>query len=201
MRFSIIFFCLTLGISAQQPPAPQFRPGKPGRRTNRRISGLGPAPDSAAAKLGEPVFETKLRFCHGPAARGAEGPNLLQSTLVLHDEKGESIGKVVHAGRPDRGMPAFPSLTETQIYDIAEFIHEEVYSAANRGTYKVLNILTGDPAAGEAYSIAIAILAILRRATSRISHQIAASRLPHKRSLSRFDGRAHARRGCGDVAG
>ncbi|MGC2662124.1 MAG: c-type cytochrome [Bryobacteraceae bacterium] len=152
MRFSIIFFCVTLGISAQQPPAPQV-PARQNRGAERlgQFLGLGPAPDSAAAKLGEPLFERNCGFCHGPAARGAEGPNLLQSTLVLHDEKGESIGKVVHAGRPDRGMPAFPSLTETQIYDISEFIHEEVYSAANRGTYKVLNILTGNPAAGEAY--------------------------------------------------
>lgn len=48
-------------------------------------------------------------------------------------------------------MPAFPSLTSTQLYDIAEFLHQEVYLAANRGTYKLLNIVTGNAAAGKAY--------------------------------------------------
>jgi mono/diheme cytochrome c family protein len=113
--------------------------------------GLGPPPDAAAAALGEPIFERNCAFCHGPKARGAEGPNLVRSSVVLDDEKGESIGKVVHAGRPDRGMPAFPTLSETQLYDIAEFLHQEVYLAANRGTYQLLNIVSGNAAAGEAY--------------------------------------------------
>ncbi|HWF47446.1 MAG TPA: c-type cytochrome, partial [Bryobacteraceae bacterium] len=117
----------------------------------RQFLGLGPPPDAAAAALGEPIFERNCAFCHGPKARGAEGPNLLQSAVVLDDEKGEAIGKFVHAGRPDRGMPAFPSLADTQLYDIAEFLHQEVYLAANRGTYKLLNIVTGNAAAGEAY--------------------------------------------------
>jgi cytochrome c553 len=75
----------------------------------------------------------------------------LQSAVVLHDEKGEAIGKVVHAGRPNRGMPAFASLTDVQLYDLAEFLHQQVYLAANRGTYTLLNIVTGNAAQGEAY--------------------------------------------------
>ena len=40
-------------------------------------------------------------------------------------------------------MPAFPSFTDEQLRDIAEFLHLQVELAANRGTYKILNIVTG----------------------------------------------------------
>jgi small nuclear ribonucleoprotein (snRNP)-like protein len=75
----------------------------------------------------------------------------VRSTLVLHDEKGELIGPVIHNGRPDRGMPAFPTFTEPQLYDIAQYLHMQIELAANRGTYKLLNIVSGDAKAGEAY--------------------------------------------------
>jgi hypothetical protein len=48
-------------------------------------------------------------------------------------------------------MPAFPSLTPAQIFDIAEFLHARVQEAANRSSYKLLNVVTGDPKAGEAF--------------------------------------------------
>ncbi len=47
-------------------------------------------------------------------------------------------------------MPKF-DLPRAQILDIAAFLHEGVRAAAERGTYKVLNIVTGDAKAGEAY--------------------------------------------------
>jgi cytochrome c oxidase cbb3-type subunit III len=70
---------------------------------------------------------------------------------VLNDDEGEKIGPVIQRGRPKHGMPAFASLTKEQRYDIAEFLHEQVELEANRGTYKVLNIVTGNPQAGEQY--------------------------------------------------
>ncbi|HEX4809968.1 MAG TPA: c-type cytochrome [Bryobacteraceae bacterium] len=149
MRRFIFLLCFAATTFAQGPQQPQ-RPARGADRT-REFLGLGPAPDAAAAALGEPIYTRNCAFCHGPKARGGEGPNLIQSALVLHDEKGEEIGKVVHGGRLDRGMPAFPSLTDAQLYDIAEFLHQQVYQAANRGTYKLLNIVTGNAAAGAAY--------------------------------------------------
>jgi len=70
---------------------------------------------------------------------------------VLHDEKGELIGPVIHNGRPDRGMPQFASFSNTELYDLAEFLHQRVELAANRGTYQILNVVTGDAKAGEAW--------------------------------------------------
>ena len=61
-----------------------------------------------------------------------------------------SIGPVILNGRPDKGMPHF-AFTPEQITDIANFLHNAVNAAADRDNYKILNIVTGDSKAGEAY--------------------------------------------------
>lgn len=138
----------TKGTAAGQPPSK----GKPTRANQTAVFlGLGAAPDAEAAERGAKLFAANCAFCHGAKATGGEGPDLVRSALVLHDEKGNLIGKVVHNGRPDKGMPSFGSFTDAQLYDIAEFLHMRVYLAANRGTYEVQNVVTGDPKEGEAY--------------------------------------------------
>ncbi len=118
--------------------------------------GLGPPPDPAAVKLGEPLYKQNCAACHGANARGGEGPNLTRSTVVLHDEKGQDIAEVVKNGRPQAGMPAFPTLKKDEIYDIAEYLHQQVNNAANRGLYANLyanqrSQTRGDPKQGEAF--------------------------------------------------
>jgi cytochrome c oxidase cbb3-type subunit III len=100
---------------------------------------------------GQQIFVSTCGFCHGSNAKGGEkGPDLLRSVVVLDDEGGKSIGRVVLKGRPDKGMPKF-ALSPEQIADIASFLHSSIAAAANRDDYKVLNIVTGDAKAGEAY--------------------------------------------------
>lgn len=144
-------------LSAQAGPANQdaAKP-KPSVQTQRaertgEFLGLGPAPDAKAAAAGKILFTSNCAFCHGANATGAEGPDLVRSALVLHDEKGNLIGAVVHNGRPDKGMPSFASFTPEQLYDLAEFLHQRVYDSANRGVYQVQNVVTGNAQAGEAY--------------------------------------------------
>jgi len=103
------------------------------------------------AAEGGKTFAGACAFCHGVDARGGTGPDLLRSPVVLDDNQGELIGPTVRDGRPTKGMPAFPSLSNEQLRDIAEFLHLQVELAANRGTYKTLNVVTGDAKAGEAY--------------------------------------------------
>jgi len=135
--------------------AGQGRGGRGAGESTREFLGLGRAPDPAVAARGEKLYASNCEFCHGPEARGAEGPNLRRSEVVLHDDKGELIGPVVLKGRPDAGMPAMPSLTPVQIAEIAEYLHLQVEKAANRGLYGTIfsdrNIVTGDAKAGEAY--------------------------------------------------
>jgi cytochrome c oxidase cbb3-type subunit 3 len=149
-----IFVAAAASLNAQDDIPPAGRGGGRGgggRGNTRDFLGLGPAPDAAAAARGEKLYAPNCAFCHGEKARGGEGPNLVRSALVLHDEKGELIGPVVTKGFPDKGMPAFASFAEGQLYDIAQYLHLQVELVANRGTYKRLNIVTGDAAAGEAW--------------------------------------------------
>jgi cytochrome c oxidase cbb3-type subunit 3 len=117
----------------------------------REFLGLGRMPDAKMAAEGAKIFASTCGFCHGENARGASGPDLLRSPVVLDDNQGELIGQTVHEGRPAKGMPAFPSFTSDQLRDLAEYLHLQVELAANRGTYKALNVVTGNANAGEAY--------------------------------------------------
>jgi mono/diheme cytochrome c family protein len=117
----------------------------------RQFLGLGREPDRKAAARGAKLFASNCAFCHGADARGGEGPDLLRSQLVLDDSNGELVAPLIHTGRTSRGMPAFASFTQEQLYEIAEFLHLQVELAANRGTYRVQNIVTGDAKAGEAF--------------------------------------------------
>ncbi len=120
---TVLALCAVLPLVAVPPAGAQDAPsgaqagsgGRGGRRggagagdSMRVFLGLGPAPDAAAAKKGEPLYKENCATCHGESAHGAQGPNLVRSVVVLHDEKGEEIGPVVRGGRPQAGMPAFP---------------------------------------------------------------------------------------------
>ncbi len=107
--------------------------------------------DPATLDRGRKTYQANCSFCHGANAKGGEsGPNLVRSIVVLHDENGNQIGQVVRNGRPDKGMPKF-GLSDDQISDLAAFLRDQVRAAALRGTYQILNIVTGDPKQGEAY--------------------------------------------------
>jgi cytochrome c oxidase cbb3-type subunit 3 len=110
-----------------------------------------PPVDQAAAERGKKLFEPACGFCHGLDARGKGGPDLLRSSLVLHDENGSQLGAVVRAGRPDRGMPAFSGMTNEQIADIAAFLHAGTMAVTNRFAYVIKGLMTGDAKQGEAF--------------------------------------------------
>jgi cytochrome c oxidase cbb3-type subunit III len=142
--------------AANAAPAPGGRAGFNGTPEQRAAAtrvflGLGAEPDKAAAARGAPLFQQNCGFCHGPQARGAEGPNLITSDVVLGDDHGEHLVPFLKKGRPEKGMPSFASVADDQLKDIAEFLHLQVEEVANRGTYHVLNILVGDAARGQAY--------------------------------------------------
>ena len=134
----------------------QGRGGRGGRggEATREFLGLGRQPDAEVAARGEKLYAATCSFCHGPDARGAGGPSLMRSEVVLHDDRGETIGPVILKGRPDKGMPPMPDTTQTQIAEIAEYLHLLVERSANRGLYGTLysnDVLTGDAKAGEAF--------------------------------------------------
>lgn len=136
----------------------------------REFLGLGRMPDARRAAEGGKTFGPTCGFCHGLDARGGTGPDLLRSPAVLHDNQGEIIGPIVHDGRPAKGMPAFPSFTDDELRDIAEFLHLQVELSANRGTYKILNVVTGDAKAGQAYFNGAGECGTCHSATGDLAH-------------------------------
>jgi cytochrome c oxidase cbb3-type subunit 3 len=107
---------------------------------------------------GSKTYTANCSFCHGPSAKGSSnGPSLIDSSVVRHDKEGDLIGKIVHEGRVDKGMPSFSALDGNRIADLAAFLHARVQATDSRETagprsgYDLKRLLTGDAVAGKAY--------------------------------------------------
>jgi cytochrome c oxidase cbb3-type subunit III len=137
-------------IRAQGPPPPA--PPAGGRRGGGGggFSAAFPqhaAADPAAVERGKALYGVHCNFCHGSDARGGEGgPNLLRSDLVLNDQNGELIAKVVQNGKGD--MPKL-NLSNEQVSDVAAFLHSFRVGGYDVSRMVPPSILVGDPKAGE----------------------------------------------------
>lgn len=108
-------------------------------------------PDPAAVARGKAVYDVNCAFCHGEDARGGDnGPNLIRGDVVLNDQEGETIGKVLATGRLAEGMPKF-DFTSAQVSDIAAFLHSFRVGGYNVTRNRPATIVVGDAKAGEAY--------------------------------------------------
>jgi cytochrome c oxidase cbb3-type subunit III len=117
----------------------------------------------AGSALGQDVrgrgaFLANCAMCHGSEAKGGSGPNLIESSLVRHDEDGSAISKTIREGRSERGMPAFPGLPAETVNDLAAYLHASIIAADRRsaeggpaGGYSRQRLLTGNVAAGQRY--------------------------------------------------
>lgn len=116
--------------------------------------------DVASADRGRTIYIAECVTCHGPKARGAsdavpesqKGPDLVRSLTVLHDRYGNTIGPFLKKGHSMQSGKASASLTTAQVLDLSHFLHQQLDDTLRSGPYsKVLNVLTGDAAAGAAY--------------------------------------------------
>jgi cytochrome c oxidase cbb3-type subunit 3 len=111
-------------------------------------------PADAGIERGRKQFEQGCGFCHGPDATGARGPDLVRSPLVAHDVKGDKIGEVIRAGRPDKGMPPM-ALPDAQILDIAAYLHARAEEALRSNEvpnkYPLEKLLVGNPDSGKIF--------------------------------------------------
>jgi len=152
---------------AAPPAAGQGAPQGAGAPPQGRGRGFGTFPaqqrppgDPNAIKRGNGLYGVYCRACHGGDLRGGDqgGPNLLRSQVVLNDQNGELILPVVQQGRQNPGMPVMPPLNipETDVKAIATYIHSVTASARGQGAPPAgprieLNIVVGNPKAGQAY--------------------------------------------------
>ena len=147
-----LFLCWCAPLPAQAPdeddelregPPPDWAatPSYPSRTT-----------DPAAVERGRTLYELNgCSFCHGKNTRGGDGgPSLLRSLIVLSDQKGEQISKIVLNGVPNTNMVAF-ALKSNEIEDIAEFLHSFEVSGNETARKRPPSILTGNASAGAQY--------------------------------------------------
>ena len=104
---------------------------------------------------GRTRFAAQCGFCHGRDAAGGEtGPDLTRAQLVAEDNRGDKIGAVVRAGRPEKGMPGF-DMGDTELGLIVAFIHDQKTKAESLGggrrSVDLADLQTGNAAAGQKY--------------------------------------------------
>lgn len=115
-----------------------------------RAQAYPPRPPAAPDVLerGKALYSLHCALCHGADARGAAGPSLLRSELVLRDQKGEVIGELLQAGRAERGMPAFPQLTPANVADVAAYVHSFPVGSRDPARMRPPTIVVGNATAG-----------------------------------------------------
>lgn len=137
MRARRLLFFATIAVLT---PTVVFAQGGP---TDR------PALDDAAAMRGRRLYAEHCTNCHGSAAKGGPGgPDLIRSPVVLRDRLGSGIGAAMRATPATH--PA--QLTPNEILDLSHFMRERIEAVArNRTARGVIDVLTGDPEAGQSY--------------------------------------------------
>jgi cytochrome c oxidase cbb3-type subunit 3 len=111
-----------------------------------------PPPDQPAADRGELIFATQCAQCHGADARGgANGPDLIRSSVVLHDRAQQLHGAELAPLLKKQPNHSF-DLTDAQIADLSQFLARAVYRTLRSGySNQPTDMLSGDAKAGEAF--------------------------------------------------
>lgn len=125
-------------------------------------------------RAGELRFVSQCGFCHGRDAAGGEtGPDLTRSKLVAEDNRGNKIGPLVRAGRPDAGMPKF-IMNDADLNAIVAFIHDEKTKAESqaggRRSVDPADLATGDAVAGRRYFSGAGGCSACHSATGDLAH-------------------------------
>jgi cytochrome c oxidase cbb3-type subunit 3 len=156
MRISLRILAVAL-LAASSLIAAQGRGGQARSPASQRPpETLTPQTYSAEqVREGQSRFSAECGFCHGRDAGGGEtGPDLTRSMLVAEDVRGDKIGPLVRAGRPEKGMPAF-DVSDADLGAIVAFIHDQKSKAetvgGGRRSVDVEDLQTGNAEAGRQY--------------------------------------------------
>jgi len=152
--FATVVDYLAKNLPPSGPATNASNPSAPKKRPRSLIDQVGAndkqVVDEDAAKRGRTVYIAQCITCHGTRATGTErGADLVRSLVVLHDRYGSTIEPFLAKGHPAGNSV---HLSHDQAVDLSHFLHQQVDNTLRTGPYnKPLNILVGDPKAGEAY--------------------------------------------------
>jgi cytochrome c oxidase cbb3-type subunit 3 len=114
-----------------------------------------PTGDPALIERGQTLYDINCRACHGMDLRGGDlgGPNLLRSQLVLRDATGDAIWSVIRDGQSSAGGQHNASTAvEPRRRTCSRRIHpQHSRHRLTPGEAVALDILVGDPSAGQLY--------------------------------------------------
>jgi len=155
----IALFTAIAVVQAQQPAAqtPPVSPqagaaagrGAPGGRGGGRGSRFKIYPLEAVER-GQPAYNSTCGYCHGDRGKGGKaGPDLIASVVTLHDEDGVQFAAFVKG--PEHSKVVKIDASESQMFDIAAYLHSRVVYASGRGDVHLDEILVGDAKAGQMY--------------------------------------------------
>jgi len=103
-----------------------------------------------AINRGLPAYNSTCGYCHGERGKGGKaGPDLIASLVTLHDEDGVQFAEFVRG--PQHSKVVKIDASDSQIADIAAYLHSRVIYASGRGQVHVSEVLVGDSKAGEQY--------------------------------------------------
>ena len=103
-----------------------------------------------AVTRGLPAYNSTCGYCHGERGKGGKaGPDLIASLVTLHDEDGVQLAEFVRG--PQHSKVVKIAASDSQIFDIAAYLHSRVIYSSGRGQVHVSEVLVGDAKAGEQY--------------------------------------------------
>ncbi|MGD8339614.1 MAG: c-type cytochrome [Gammaproteobacteria bacterium] len=121
-----VAFCLFIGPAVLAQPSARRADSPAAAPVPETLIAQDYAPDLVASGRG--IFAAQCGFCHGlDTGGGSGGPDLTRSDLVARDVRGDLIGAVVRAGRPEAEvpMPAFPALGGDDLAAVVAFVHDQ----------------------------------------------------------------------------
>ena len=145
----LALFSMIAAVQAQ-PPAQPPAGGRGGRGGGAPRAGRFTIYPQEAIARGLPAYNSTCGYCHGERGKGGKaGPDLIASTVTLHDENGVELARFVR--EPAHSKVVKIDATDSQIADIAAYLHSRIIYASGRGNVHVSEVLVGDPKAGEQY--------------------------------------------------
>lgn len=106
----LLFLAVGLGVGASALLAQQ---------SDTTRNPLANSADAVAS--GRVVYEQTCQMCHAPAGQGDRGPALNTGRFV-HGGADADLFHAIQAGFPGTQMPAFPRLTDNQIWQVVTYI-------------------------------------------------------------------------------